>query len=47
MKHGNLVGTAREKVSYVFEKPCDIGITSGSFVGMPGMFTVAAVQSES
>jgi autotransporter-associated beta strand protein len=34
----------REKVSYIFEKPCDIGITNGSFVGMPGTFTVTAVN---
>ena len=36
--------TLREKVSYVFEKPYGTGTINSSFVGMPGTFTVTAVN---
>lgn len=34
----------REKVSYVFEKPYGTGTVNSSFVGMPGAFTVTALN---
>ncbi len=34
----------KEKVSYVFEKPFGIGTVNTVFVGMPGVFTVSAVN---
>ncbi|MBM3198164.1 MAG: autotransporter domain-containing protein [Chlamydiae bacterium] len=34
----------REKLSYVFEKPYGTGTVQASFVGMPGNFTVTAVN---
>lgn len=36
----------REKVSYVFEKPYGTGTIDTAFVGMPGTFTVTAVNQK-
>ena len=34
----------KEKISYVFEKPFGTGTVNTAFVGMPGAFTVTAVN---
>ena len=33
-----------EKVSYIFQTPFNTGLFTGSFVGMPGSFTVNALN---